>query len=97
MGVSPGAQEAGVAGMGVSPGAGEVGVADGRRPDREDDNGGGRGSEQPLRFRPYLHVTAGGGEIKRYMASDGEISPELQRALDAQPVEGISLSELLGH
>ncbi len=40
---------------------------------------------------------AGGGEIKRYMASDGEISPELQQALDAQPVEGISLSELLGH
>lgn len=39
---------------------------------------------------------AGRGEIKRYMASDGEISPELQRALEAQPVEGVSLSELLG-
>lgn len=37
----------------------------------------------------------GGGELQRYMASDGEISPELQRALDAQPLEAISLSDLL--
>jgi hypothetical protein len=38
----------------------------------------------------------GGGQIQRYMASDGEISPSLQQALRAQPREAVSLEDLLG-
>jgi hypothetical protein len=37
----------------------------------------------------------GGGRIQRYMASDGEISSSLQRAIRAQSREAVSLSELL--
>jgi hypothetical protein len=39
--------------------------------------------------------TVGGGRIRRYMASDGEISSSLQRALRVQSREAVSLSELL--
>jgi len=38
----------------------------------------------------------GGGQLRRYIASDGEISPSLQQALLAQPREAVSLSDLLG-
>ncbi len=37
----------------------------------------------------------GGGAIQRYVESDGELSPELQRLLDSKPREAISLSDLL--
>jgi hypothetical protein len=37
----------------------------------------------------------GGGRIQRYVASDGEISPSLQQALQARPSEAMSLSDLL--
>jgi hypothetical protein len=37
----------------------------------------------------------GGGRIRRYMASDGEISASLQQALRAGSREAVSLSELL--
>lgn len=37
----------------------------------------------------------GGGQIQRFVKTDGEISPELQAALRARRSEGMSLSELL--
>lgn len=37
----------------------------------------------------------GGGEIQRYVESDGEISPELQRAIRSSPGRSMSLGELL--
>jgi hypothetical protein len=38
----------------------------------------------------------GGGQMRRYIAPDGEISPSLQQALRAQPRDAVSLSDLLG-
>jgi len=37
----------------------------------------------------------GGGSIQRYTESDGEISPELLRAMQSRPRAAVSLSELL--
>lgn len=56
-----------------------------------------------------LHVLAGetllavhrfgwqrvGGELRQYIQADGELSPELQQALDAQASQAVSLSQLL--
>ena len=37
----------------------------------------------------------GGGQLQRYVADDGEISPSLHQALRAQPREAVSLADLL--
>lgn len=36
-----------------------------------------------------------GSELRHYIEADGEISPELQQALDAQPSQAVSLAQLL--
>jgi hypothetical protein len=48
-----------------------------------------------LAVHPFGWQAVGGGEIQRYAASDGEISPSLQQALHAHSQQPVSLDDLL--
>jgi hypothetical protein len=48
-----------------------------------------------LARHPFGWQQVGGGELQPYIASDGEISPALQRALRGHAQQAVSLSDLL--
>ena len=52
--------------------------------------------DTPLAIHRFGWESVGGGEIQRYVQSDGELSVELQQALQSQKArEAVSLSDLL--
>lgn len=51
--------------------------------------------ETPLAVYSFGWQRVGGSELQRYIATDGEISPELQQALRQQASQAMSLSDLL--